>query len=82
MPLFQTGAIEGQNFRKTNKLISLSEKQVVDCSKQNHGCNGGWPYLAFEYVKSAGGIEDELDYPYVARVSFIHAHCGNSPNIG
>ena len=28
------------------------------------GVFGGWPYLAYEYVKTEGGIQTEEDYPY------------------
>lgn len=57
-----TGAIEGQLFRYTGKLISLSEKQIMDCT--GRGCNGGQTTESIMYVHEAGGIESEEDYPY------------------
>ena len=66
---YQTGAIEGQHFRKTRELVSLSEQQLVDCSKENKGCHGGVTSRAMLYVKQAKGIEGEADYKYTAEVS-------------
>ena len=52
-----TGSLEGQWFKKTGKLISMSEQQIVDCSGKygNQGCGGGWYGSAWDYIKDAGG---------------------------
>lgn len=60
-----TGSLEGQNFIKNNQLISFSEQELVDCSKDegNLGCDGGLMDYGFTYVESKG-ICKEADYPY------------------
>lgn len=61
-----TGAIEGAEFVAGAGLTSLSEQNLVDCSKQNSACNGGLMDYAFEYVETHP-LMTESAYPYTAR---------------
>jgi len=51
---------------KVNDMPPLAPQQIVDCDSNDEGCNGGFPDGAYDYVKSAGGLEKESDYPYRA----------------
>ncbi|CAD7088717.1 unnamed protein product [Hermetia illucens] len=64
-----TGSIEGHIFRKTNKLISLSEQNLIDCSAKNGntGCGGGYHDYAYEYIIANQGISKTEPYPYLEK---------------
>jgi len=61
-----TGCLEAHHAISTGKLVLLSEQQLVDCAQDfnNHGCNGGLPSQAFEYIRYRGGLDTEDSYPY------------------
>jgi len=90
-----TGALEGQWFKARGQLVSMSEQQIVDCSGRygNMGCRGGRFQSAWQYIRDAGGINSERDYPYhprqgwcrkrstvVATVSGVHQIPHNDEN--
>lgn len=62
------GAIESIYSIKNDKILDLSEQQLVDCSRPygNMGCDGGIMDSAFDYIK-AKGIVKERRYPYKTR---------------
>lgn len=61
-----TAAIESYAQLAGKGLKVLSAQQINSCDKRDGGCNGGNTETAYQYVKSAGGIELNSDYPYTS----------------
>jgi len=72
-----TGAVEGCVQIATGKLVSLSEQELVSCSSANHGCSGGWPTRAFDFINQNGGINTEANYPYTASNAYCNSRKKN-----
>jgi cathepsin F len=78
------GVVEGQMAirRGAAAMRSLSVEQLIECSAQTgidsvtgetHGdCGefGGWPYLAYEFWKTAGGALADDDMPYCSGIGY------------
>jgi len=63
-----TGSLEGAWQIASGKLVSLSEQQLVDCSKAegNMGCGGGLMDNGFKYLEENAACTEE-SYPYLAK---------------
>ncbi len=75
------GAVESAWAIKHNILYNLSEQELIDCSKQNNGCEGGSMDLAFQYIIN-NGLCSNLSYPYVAKDNMCNSYnCESLVNI-
>jgi C1A family cysteine protease len=70
-----TEGIESGLFMNGGPLEELSEQQVISCDKTDGGCDGGDLPTAFDYVKKAGGIDTEKDYPDTSAASGNTGRC-------
>lgn len=59
------GNVEHLHKLKTGSTVSLAEQQLVDCSTQNSGCNGGRPDYACTYL-AGKPIYTTSSYRYTA----------------
>ena len=60
--------IESDAIRTKNWSVNspLSTAQACECtySPYRNGCDGGWPDDAYDYVKSIGGVQPDVNRPY------------------
>jgi len=62
-----TEAVESYTYllKAVSTLETLSVQQTTACTYTYNGCNGGWPYDAYQKAVIARGGEDSAaDYPY------------------
>lgn len=62
------GGLESAYAISKNELPSLSEQELVDCSRNygNYGCSGGLMSTTYDYILDHH-INTEVDYPYKAQ---------------
>ena len=68
------GAVESAWAIKHDNLYNLSEQQLIDCSSENHGCEGGTMDQAFEYIMN-NSLCTNISYPYIATDGICNNTC-------
>ena len=65
-----------ETFMRINNFTveRLSEQQLVDCSKEDYGCNGGLMHTAIQYIINNKGLLESRAYPYKA----VTRNCSSS----
>lgn len=57
--------------------LDLSEQYIVSCDSSNYGCDGGYMYPAYDFLRDTG-VPDEECYRYLARDADTGAPCENA----
>jgi len=58
-------ALEGNYNIQYRNSPAFSPQQLVDCDRNNLGCNGGWPDSALNYLVK-NGMANSTSYPYTS----------------
>lgn len=67
------GATQSVHAIGGSQLAQLSVQQVLDCSIQNEGCNGGSPVRALNWLKQTRvKLVPQSEYPYKAKTGICH----------
>jgi len=83
-----TSALESHMRINNYSVDRLSEQELVDCSKENFGCNGGWMHRAFDFIIKNNGLYSNNDYEYNATTNScrykikedLEKKCSNNEN--
>ncbi|KAM9357125.1 cathepsin O [Symphorus nematophorus] len=67
------GAMQSVHAIGGSQLAQLSVQQVLDCSIQNEGCNGGSPVRALKWLKQTRvKLVPQSEYAYKAKTGICH----------
>jgi len=68
-----TECVESATAIAGHGLHNLAPQQIIDCDDESqHGCRGGWPMAAWEYIHSVGGQDSMACYPYTGMDGSCH----------
>lgn len=59
------GTLESALLRHTGVEYDLSEQEIISCVMPGHGCNGGYPTIAWDHIQRHG-VRTEACVPYQA----------------
>uniref|UniRef100_A0A803J679 Cathepsin H n=2 Tax=Xenopus tropicalis TaxID=8364 RepID=A0A803J679_XENTR len=71
------GVLEALHCLNGNELHNLSEQQLVDCDPIDHGCCGGFPINAIDYITQEGIMKSE-DYEYEEKQFYCRYDSSNA----
>ncbi|XP_011609247.2 cathepsin O isoform X1 [Takifugu rubripes] len=77
------GAVQSVHAIGGSQLVELSVQQVLDCSFQNKGCNGGTPVAALKWLtQTRVKLVPQSEYPYKAQTRMCHFFSGSHGGVG
>lgn len=68
------GALESMIDLHLGIKEELSEQQLIDCSLENYGCEGGWMHKALQYIHTQKGAISSTFYPYDSSLQICREH--------
>ena len=79
-----TEAVESAYAIAGNDQVIMAPQELVDCTRSlfgNHGCNGGWYYYAYDWLKNNMTMR-EADYPYTSGTTGDETDCAYDSSKG